>query len=241
MHTVSLGVAQHIGGNVLFELIWHRVPRGQHKEKLAEVWAGILEFYKLFAVSTRVSKLTLSMFTDKDRPHQVYPQLTTKAKETEWLCRALARVWPQYQDMDQQADRHIGRLLELLVHVYDLAGSTGLFHSHQDSAALLTKVQEMQAHYNWLAKAAEGRGEKRWNTVLKHHYMGHWAEDAQWLHCRAGATYLDEDFMGRMKTVAMKCTGGVALYRLGVIVLAKYRRGMFLRWSSRKAIGELLG
>jgi hypothetical protein len=37
---------------------------------------------------------TLSMFTDPSRPHQVFPLLKAKAKETEWLCRALAFVLP---------------------------------------------------------------------------------------------------------------------------------------------------
>jgi hypothetical protein len=64
------------------------------------------------------------------------------------------------------------------------------------------------AHYNWLAKWAEEQGKKRWNTVLKHHYVGHLATQAQWLHCRASATYLDEDYMGRVKHVAQKASGG---------------------------------
>ena len=65
-------------------------------------------------------------------------------------------------------------------------------HSDTDSMAMLTLVEELQAHYSWLAKWAEDSGEKRWNTVMKHHMIGHIADECQWLHVRAGATYMDE-------------------------------------------------
>jgi hypothetical protein len=43
MHVLSLGVAQHIGGNVLFELVW-RVLKGTQQAKLAEIWECIKEY-----------------------------------------------------------------------------------------------------------------------------------------------------------------------------------------------------
>ena len=86
-------------------------------------------------------------------------------------------------------------------------------------------------HYKCLAKWAQGQGMKRWNTALKHHYVGHLALQAQWLHCRAGATYLDEDFMGRIKHVAQKASGG-GLVHCTSIVFQKWRRGTWLRWEA---------
>ena len=67
--------------------------------------------------------------------------------------------------------------------------------------------------------------------MLKHHYVGHLALQAQWLHCRAGATYLDEDFMGRIKHVAQKASGG-GLVHTTSIVLQKWRKGTWLRWEA---------
>ena len=238
MHCVSLGVAQHIGGNVLFELVWRAVPGGTQKEKLLEVWMGIKEFYSVHQVQSRAAKLTLSMFADKGAPHKSHPHLACKAKETEWLCRALSFVWPQYCDQRKEEHKHCSRALALLVDIYDLASLPGLFLSDEDATQFFVKVHDMQAHLTWLRQWAIANEQQRWNIVYKLHYLGHMAEQAQWLSPRAGSTYIDEDFMGRMKNVAKKCTGGSALYRLGNIILAKYRRGMFLRWSLRHSTGD---
>jgi hypothetical protein len=67
---------------------------------------------------------------------------------------------------------------------------------HQKTLAIAVSTR---AHYNWLSKWAETNGARRWSTVLEHHYTGHLAQQAQWLHMRAGATYVDEDYMGRVK------------------------------------------
>jgi hypothetical protein len=83
-----------------------------------------------------------------------------------------------------------------------------LFHVPEDREFILKIAMHLIAHYKWVAKWAEEQGLKHWNTVLKHHYVGHLALQAQWLHCRARATYLDEDFMGRIKHVSQKASGG---------------------------------
>jgi hypothetical protein len=126
MHVLSLGVAQHIGGSVLFELVW-RVLNGTQQAKLAEIWECINEHYKVRPRATASGRLTLSMFVDKDAPHQNDPTCTAKAKETEHLCRALATAWVQYMDEDTEECMRIKLVLEYLVALYDLAGMPGLF------------------------------------------------------------------------------------------------------------------
>jgi hypothetical protein len=207
MHTVSLGVAQHIAGNILYEIIYVVLARGSVKSRVQDLWLAILEGYRLISATTRLGGLTLSMFTDPSRPHQVFPLLKAKAKETEWLCRALAFVWPQFNDEDNPCHKHMSRVLALLLEFYAIAARGGIFHPPEDRERVLTIALNMLAHYNWLSKWAETTGAKRWNTVLKHHYTGHLAQQAQWLHMRAGATYVDEDYMGSVKHVASKVVG----------------------------------
>ena len=48
---------------------------------------------------------------------------------------------------------------------------------------------------------------------------------------RTFANYLDEDFMGRMKAVTRKSSGG-GLWKTIDALLAKYIRGVFLRWRA---------
>ena len=233
MHCVSLGVAQHIAGNVLYEMIYVIMDKGTKVDtRIAEIWSLVQEAYRLDNATTRLGTLTKSMFVDKDAPHKHYPMLKSKAKETEWFCRALAYVWPQFCDQANPVHRHTSRTLRLVLDLYDLAGThTGLFHLPEDRELMVETAVHLLAHYNWLAKWAEEQGQKRWNTVLKHHYVGHLALQTQWLHCRAGATYLDEDYMGRIKHVAQKASGG-GLVHTTSIVLQKWRRGTWLRWEA---------
>ena len=82
--------------------------------------------------------------------------------------------------------------------IYDLASLPGLFLSDEDAAQFFVKVHDTQAHLTWLMQWAIANEQQRWNIVYKLH-LGHIAEQAQWLSPRAGSTYIDEDFMGRMK------------------------------------------
>ena len=93
---MSNGVTQHIAGNIFHEIIYVVLAdRGIVKSKLQDLWPVIVEGYRLDSATTRLGGLALSMFTASSTPHQVFPLLKAKAKETEWLCRALTFVLPQ--------------------------------------------------------------------------------------------------------------------------------------------------
>jgi len=67
MHVVSLGVGQHIAGNVLSEMLWC-ILNGPHEQRLAEVWECSEENYELRPKATASGRLTKSMFVEKDAP-----------------------------------------------------------------------------------------------------------------------------------------------------------------------------
>ena len=99
MHCVSLGVAQHIAGNVLYGIVY--VITDQTTKvggRIAEIWSLVQEANRLENANTRLGTLTKSMVVDKDAPHRHYPMLRCNAKEADWFCTALAFVWPQYCD-----------------------------------------------------------------------------------------------------------------------------------------------
>ena len=90
MHRVSLGVAQHIAGNVIYEIVYVIMDQTTKVgARSAEVWSLAQEANRLDNATTRVGTLTKYMFVDKDAPHRHYPMLRCKAKEAEWFCRAL--------------------------------------------------------------------------------------------------------------------------------------------------------
>ena len=87
MHAVSLGVAQHIACNIFHEIfsMWVLADRGTVKGRVQDLWPVTVEGYRLHNATTGLGGLTLSMLKDPSRPHQVFPLLKAKAKETEWL------------------------------------------------------------------------------------------------------------------------------------------------------------
>ena len=70
------------------------------------------------SAATRLGGLTRSMIKSPSRPHQVFPRLKAKAKETEWFCRALTFVLPQFSGQADQCHRHISKVLALLLEFY---------------------------------------------------------------------------------------------------------------------------
>ena len=55
LHTVSLGVAQHIAGNILHEIIYVVLAdRGTVKSKLQDLWPVMVEGYRLDSATTRL-------------------------------------------------------------------------------------------------------------------------------------------------------------------------------------------
>ena len=139
-------------------------------------------------------------------------------------------LWPQYCDQTNPVHKHISQTLRRVLSLYDIVAThTDLFHVPEDRELILQTAVNVIAHYKWLAKWAQYQGLKRWRTVLKHHYVWHLSLQSQWLHCRARATYLDEDFMGRIKHVPQKASGG-GLVHTTSIVLQKWRKGTWLSW-----------
>ena len=95
VHAVSLGVAQHIAGNVFHDIFYLVLAdRGAVKGRVQDLWPLTVEGHRLGSATTGLGGLTLSMFKGPSRPHQVFQLLNGKAKETECLCRALAFVLP---------------------------------------------------------------------------------------------------------------------------------------------------
>jgi hypothetical protein len=129
---VYLGVAQHIAGKVLYEIVYVIMDQTTKVgARIAEIWSLVQAANRLDNATTRLGTLTKSMSADKDAPHKHYPMLRCKAKEEERLffcCKALAFVWPQYCDQTNPVHNHISQTLRLVLNLYDIVGThTGLF------------------------------------------------------------------------------------------------------------------
>ena len=148
--------------------------------RIAEIWSLVQEANRLDNATTRLGTLTKSMLVDNDAPHRHYPMLRCKAEEAEWLCRALAFVWPQYCNQTNPVHGHISQIWRLVLSLYDIVGThTGLFHVPEGRELILQKCSAPDCPLQVVGHLAHDQGLKRWNTVLKHHYVGHFALQSQ--------------------------------------------------------------
>ena len=63
----------------------------------------------------------------------MFPLLKAKAKETEWLGRALTYALQQFSEQADQCHRHISRELALLLEFYVTVARGVMLHEPQDT------------------------------------------------------------------------------------------------------------
>jgi hypothetical protein len=171
-----------------------------------------------------------------------FPELTTKAKETEYLTEALLAVWRQLQDPSDPVHVSVAVVLECAVIIFQECRQVGLdLHlPEMAQARLIEAVDVLLAHYTALGNEAQGRGLKMWSLRPKHHVLWHMAQQARFLHPRAAMCYADESFVGAMKKMAQKCVSGKRMETCGPIIVTKYVYGMMLLWLKRRGQGQLI-
>jgi hypothetical protein len=232
LHTLALGVAQHVTGNVLAVLAFDVLP-GAPVANVHLVWTMVREHYALHRVSTPMRQLKLATFVVPAAPHAHYPDLKAKGKETEYLTLAVAWIWEQYADAESREHQSISMVLQSVVHCFDACREPGVRLTAVQSRSLQRAVDTLLVHYTALGNRASAAGKWRWNLTPKFHMLWHWAQQCTFVHPAASGTYMDESFVGTMKGIAQASTAGVAIRRVQSTIIAKYLRGLLLRWKRR--------
>ena len=228
LHTLALGVAQQVVGSALWLLVY-RTMRGSAKQNLLCVWDHIYDYYRLFQPSTRIRKLTLSMFLPSPGSHKRhYPCMTTKGKETEGLVGASLWIWNQYCSPGDAHDESVASVLTCLDRVFCLSRRVGsaLHLAQGESAEIRKSLDSLLLHYSALGSRAAAQGDMLWNVTPKFHIAWHWAWQTQFLHPHASSCYIDESFVGVIAKICKSSTNGVKLDRAASAVFAKCSRAM---------------
>lgn len=92
----------------------------------------------------------------------------------------------------------------------DVMRAAGRHLNPSQRAALALKTQKALAIYGWLHQDARARGVPLWGILPKHHAWGHMAFDNAGTNPRKVSCYIDEDIVGRMKRLYIKCHGSTA-------------------------------
>jgi hypothetical protein len=221
LHTIDLGVAAHIIGNILFIFGVMRAVFGgsTYVERIARVSEALTAWYKRTKCSSRIQgALTL----ERIRPTGQWPKLKAKAAACRHMARFALWIVETYGTLDDGLILHV---IGLLVSFYDILESESQFLS-ESAKATLPKIGQRLAHaYGQLAKRALDAGQRLWKLSPKLHLAEHLLEtqalssgNPRWYW-----TYPDEDLVGLMIDIAEGCHANTMPFS----VLFKWLHTMF--------------
>ena len=177
MHTLDLGIAHHICGNILFKFCWegrYFPGAGAPQDRLDLFWGIVEHRYVARKVNCRIPELSLDHFTNTRRPHLTYPCLSTriKAAATRHFVPVLASIFEDRCNAVVLEDHHMLRMLQGLVRAYSVLGS------HVDAMLPAAAVAEFQSgidqcpqHYRWLHVDAFRKGMRLWKEAPKIQFL----------------------------------------------------------------------
>ena len=201
LHTVDLGFAAHVIGNVFNECLIARVFGGRNiPENLAHLNAELTRWYAANKVTTKLDgALTLERIRSNTNP---WPKLKSKAAAGRHLAPFAHHLAVTYL-----GDRRIHAICQLLCEFYRLLDSQGMFLDANARARFPLIGQRMCGLFAQLSAEAVANGHRRWKMTPKVHLTLHLCE---WQAPSVGNpksfwVYADEDLVGTMIEVAESC------------------------------------
>ena len=119
----------------------------------------------------------------------------------------------------------VGKALAHLVSMQEVLRdhSKDIFLPRNKVKIFQDNTQGFLVSYQQLAVLAESTGTFLWDNPSKFHWVHHLAQKSLYLNPRKTNTFMDEDFVGRMKTVVHSAASGTELHRMADKSMEKYR------------------
>ena len=121
-----------------------------------------------------------------------------------------------------KAGKHREAAAKELVKLYTLLNCPWRDWSQEKQESFCQAVENMMAHYAWLANDAMKGGKHLWSLVQKSHLILHLAKQGN-LHPSLTWTYGSESYMGFIVQMAASCTHGTPSYKVPAKVCQKFR------------------
>ena len=192
---------------------WNFFPASTRDARLTLFWEELGKAYERGGVKQRMQCITEKMVGKWNK----FPQLKSKAAESKHLCIPMLDILEKFNVADAEwSDEllHCRRCFELLVGMFDIIDSNGMFLPTSASSDLLNMTERFQQHYNWLFVKADERGDQQWLFTTKLHCLWHTMYFARWLSPKASWTFSFEDFIGRLKTAGRACVHGTSMHKV---------------------------
>ena len=134
-----------------------------------------------------------------------------------------------------QRDRHRLACINKLSAVVEVIYKGRSFLSDEEAQRLQANAKSFLEHYKWLGWEARERNVLQYHMVYKFHYMYHMCQDARYVNPKLGGCCLaDEDYVGKMSSLAQGCTRGVSAIKLAETIAEKYIRAICARWANQE-------
>ena len=217
LHTLELGVCQHVGASCLYMLAFDAGLDGPLANRLAALWRMVGECYDALgtpAGERLAHALFLAIWEKSKSAHPThYPQLHSKAAvarhSVPMLKLLLRRAAPA-----TEAFGHATAVVEGLSLFYDVIRDNGMWLEADARQEAHDGLLHAGVHHQALCHLNMASGRKLWYMTEKTHYAQHIALDLMrtGFNPRFGWTYVDEDYVGRIAQVARACLRGARAF-----------------------------
>ena len=240
-HCMEKGVTGHAMGSFFKELIWGKqlVPGGSLDAQVIELNALKGDFYERNQTPDRANYIALSNIANVKAPHQEYPFLNLGNFAKIRCLTPFAVELSIAHNSGSPRDVHRQELFHALDELYACVLGYGVTLSADELGHFTQTADALLMHYSWLAKHYEPDAlPKLYNTVYKHHYVWHIAQEARFLNPRVTWTLSGEDFVGQIARITKGCTRGKPHKAVPRSLFDKYVSGMALRWEEYESFNR---
>ena len=220
LHTLDLGICQHIGGSIFYLLAFDADLPGNLTDRLNSLWLHCCKAYDALGTPAgeRLSHPQFFGIWDKSKSYlpTKYPVLHSKGAvgrhAMAMLKLVLRRLGPRTEPFE-----HSRALLEGLCKFYDVIMTADMWLTPGEARDASEGLLEAGVHHQALCHLHETAGRQLFYMTEKAHYAQHIGLDLleSGFNPRFGWTYGDEDFMGRIAQVAKPCLRGRGPLRVG--------------------------
>ena len=218
LHCVDLGVAQHVIGNTLWEVL---PLLGRNRQaQIAELNKRLKRWYTAHRVESRLQgQISEDMLKSKGG----WPKLRAKGAATRNMAAFAQCLANEFCDGSERSRRRRA-INDALVEYYKILQEEGRFFGRRAQRRLPTLAEELCGFYACLSAESEEAGVKAWKLQPKFHLFFHLCQPQclEFGNPRFFWCYADEDMVGQMVEVAKSChpktLATVALYKYLVLM-----------------------
>ena len=227
MHTLDLGVYQHVIPSSIWELtsdsqVWNERSRQGRFQRAYGEYRAWCKGQKIKAVTKK--RFHFKRFRPSAGKYPFMSQVTAKAAATRSMAYWLNEVCQRHTTT--QHDKLRAGMMHHFIQADIICRRAGRYFTDEEQDTFSKHMQTSLRCCNALAAEALRLSKRNWKMVPKFHALQHIISDFGNLNPRRVHCYADEDMVGKMKRIFVKCHASTASVRS----LERYAILMCLRW-----------